>query len=61
MLQDRLVLIFDWAMEEMGLEPVAGVVDYVNGDQVDVRTSDGQVDCWPIEWVWVRPTDTDGD
>jgi hypothetical protein len=34
--------------------PVLAVVVFVHGDMVDVQDPDGEVDCFPIEWCWVR-------
>lgn len=50
------VLIWDVGMIDAGYDsPILGTVIYVNGDQVDVEDPDGAVDCFPVEWCWIRP------
>ena len=51
------VLVWDLAMlVDLGIDaPIVGTVYGLNGDQVDVIDADGEVDCWPEEWCWVRP------
>lgn len=52
------VLVFDAGMRDAGYEhPLAATVLFVNGDQVDVCTSEDQIDCFPLEWCWVRASE----
>lgn len=52
------VLVWDpeMALSDSPDEPIVGTIHYVNGDSVDVVMPNGDVDCFPFEWCWVKPT-----
>lgn len=50
-----VVMVWDLSMLDLGFDsPILGQVLFLNGDLVDVVDVDGVIDCWPIDWVWVR-------